>query len=319
MNLINKIILGVLGATILGVGGYFFAYEALKSKQPEISSPEAIANDYQDLLTEVEALKLAAGSDCADKKNINQKIIDLENKLSDLGDKKKNWLDNVPELPEFNPEAINADDPRGRPGSEVPELSSDVPSLPEIDPDSIVVIPARPGSEVPELSSDVPQLPDIKIEVVDSEYIPEMPDININRPGSEVPELSSDVPSLPEIGDLDIIDPNEPIVKITDLEQKITIILQDLKALCQEEDQNKKIVSDKCSDVCQRHKDCAAYTEDVTAADLNDAYATCMEECVTWSKDMVKCINAVDIKKPNDCAAFVKCQLPQFYDEKYSN
>ena len=100
------------------------------------------------------------------------------------------------------------------------------------------------------------------------------------------------------------------------MERKIKNLLQELKTLCPEEE-NKKVISDKCSDACQRHKDCAAYTEDVTAADLTDAYNTCMEECPTWPKGMIKCINAVDIKTPNDCVSFVQCQVPQLYEERY--
>ena len=82
--------------------------------------------------------------------------------------------------------------------------------------------------------------------------------------------------------------------------------MEELKSLCSEDEQDKKkVVSDKCSDACQRYKDCAAYGDDATPADLNDAYATCIEECATWPKDMVKCINAVDIKVPNDCVGFL--------------
>ena len=200
----------------------------------------------------------------------------------------------------------------------MPELSSDVPPLPDIDPDDIVMIPdadaGRPGSEMPELSSDVPPLPDI-----DPDDIVMIPDADAGRPGSEMPELSSDVPPLPDIDDADIIDPDEYILQMAESEKKIINILQALKALCQEETEKPapKTVSDKCSDACQRYKDCAAYTEDATPADLNDAYDTCLEECQTWPKEMIKCINAVEIKAPNDCVNFLPCQLPQFYEEKY--
>ena len=101
-----------------------------------------------------------------------------------------------------------------------------------------------------------------------------------------------------------------------ELERKIGDLLRELKALCKDEEK-KKVISDKCSDACQRYKDCAAYTEDVTPEDLNDAYDTCMEECPTWPKEMIKCINAIDIKIPNDCVSFLNCQVPQFYEETY--
>jgi len=171
---------------------------------------------------------------------------------------------------------------------------------------------------VPELTPNVPPLPEINIETIEpADYIPEMPEINPGRPGSEVPELASDVPPLPEINEADIIDSNEPIFQMEDAAQKINDILQRLKALCREDAPAKKPVSDKCSDACQRHKECAAFTEDATPADLNDAYNTCMEECAAWPVEMVKCINAIDINVPNDCAGFLNCQLPQYYEEKY--
>jgi hypothetical protein len=308
MNTIQKVIIGAVAVIVLGAAGYFLRNTLVDSGQKELDTPEKIVTDYKDLLTEAEQLQNSAGVNCGDKKETNKKIDALEKKLVDLADRKKQWLDNVPKLPDVEPEELNSDNPLGRPGSEIPELTSDVPPLPDIDPEIIEV----PGSQVPELTSDVPPLPDI-----DGEYIPDMPEINPGRPGSEVPELTSDVPPLPEINEINIIDPNEPISQMDDNAQNIKDILQALRYLCQEAEQPQKVISDKCSDACQRYKDCAAYTEDVTSADLTDAYNTCMEECPTWPKEKVKCINAIDIKNPNDCVSFVHCQLGQFYEEKY--
>ena len=297
---------------VLAIGGYFAANHFSDSNQKNtLDSPQNIAADYQKLLDEANRLEAAAGADCGDKKDINRQIEELENKLADLEARKKQWLDSVPKLPDVEPEIRNQNDPN-RPGSEVPELTSDVPPLPDVNVEVI------PGSAVPELTSDVPPLPEINIELIESaDYIPEMPEINPGRPGSEVPELASDVPPLPEINEADIIDSNEPIFQMEDAAQKINDILQRLKALCREDAPAKKPVSDKCSDACQRHKDCAAFTEDATPADLNDAYSTCMEECAAWPVEMVKCINAIDINVPNDCVGFLNCQLPQYYEEKY--
>jgi hypothetical protein len=280
----------------------------LDSKKEKLDSPETIVADYKSLLSEADQLQMLTPVNCGDKSEVNKKIQAMEERLADLADRKKQWLDSVPKLPDVEPEVLNSDNPLGRPGSEVPELSSDVPPLPDIDPEVL-------GSQVPELSSDVPALPDISIESI--EYIPEMPEINPGRPGSEVPELTSDVPELPEINEINIIDPNEYIFQMEESEQNIKDVLEALKNLCQEEEQAKKVISDKCSDACQRYKDCAAYTEDVTLVDLTDAYDTCMEECVTWPKETIKCINAVDVKTPNDCVSFMQCQLPQFYEENY--
>ena len=300
---------------VLAIGGYFAAnYFSDANQKNTLDTPERIAADYQNLLDEAKRLEAAAGADCGNKKDINRQIEALENKLADLDARKKQWLDSVPELPDVELEIRDQNDPN-RPGSQVPELSSDVPPLPDVNVEVI------PGSEVPELTSDVPPLPEINIELIESaDYIPEMPEIpeiNPGRPGSEVPELTSDVPPLPEIDETDIINPDEPIFQMEDAGQKINDILQRLKALCQEDAPVKKPVSDKCSDACQRHKDCAAFTEDATPADLNDAYSTCMEECAAWPVEMVKCINAIDINVPNDCVGFLNCQLPQYYEEKY--
>ena len=311
MSIIQKVIMGA-AAVALAVGGYFAAnYFSDSNQKNTLDSPQNIAADYQKLLDEANRLEAAAGADCGDKKDINRQIEELENKLADLEARKKQWLDSVPKLPDVEPEIRDQNDPN-RPGSEVPELTSDVPPLPDVNVEVI------PGSAVPELTSDVPPLPEINIELIESaDYIPEMPEINPGRPGSEVPELASDVPPLPEINEADIIDSNEPIFQMEDAAQKINDILQRLKALCREDAPAKKPVSDKCSDACQRHKDCAAFTEDATPADLNDAYNTCMEECAAWPVEMVKCINAIDINVPNDCAGFLNCQLPQYYEEKY--
>lgn len=343
MGIIQKVVMGAAVLVALAAAGFFAANHFSDSNQKNtLDSPQSIAADYRKLLDEANRLEAAAGADCGDKKDINRQIEALENKLADLDARKKQWLDSVPELPDVEPEIRDQNDPN-RPGSQVPELSSDVPPLPdvnvevipgsevpeltpdvpplpEIDPNSII-IEETPGSQVPELTPDAPPLPEINIETIEpADYIPEMPEIpeiNPGRPGSEVPELTSDVPPLPEIDEADIINPDEPIFQMEDAAQKINDILQQLKALCQEDAPAKKPVSDKCRDACQRHKECAAFTEDATPADLNDAYNTCMEECAAWPVEMVKCINAIDINVPNDCVGFLNCQLPQYYEEKY--
>jgi hypothetical protein len=375
MNLLQKALIA-LGAIIIGLGSYLAWDNWLKPNLND--TPDAIVSDYRDLLDSAEALKVTAGVNCQDREGINKQIKLLEDQLSQLQKRRKYWLDNVPALPDIDPDNIIIEESPIHPNSEIPELTPNVPPLPDITPDNIIESPIRPGSEVPELTADVPPLPDIdfdnieiieapirpgleapeltpnvpplpdvKIEVIGepSEYIPEMPEINTGRPGSEVPELTSDVPPLPEI-DSDsieiidspgipgseipeltsdvpplpeisedaIIDPNEYIFQMDDYEQKIQALLQELKDLCKEDP---KVTSDKCSDACKRYKDCAAYTEDVTEADLIDAYDTCMEECVTWPQEKIKCINAITIKAPNDCVSFVNCQLPQHYEETY--
>ncbi|HOZ56457.1 MAG: hypothetical protein BWY51_00554 [Parcubacteria group bacterium ADurb.Bin316] len=326
MSKMQKVIISVLSTVFLGVSGYFAWDYFSDSRQNRAGAdPESIVANYKKLMEESEQLKVFVGDNCDNKKAINQQIKAMEKQLADLASRKEQWLSDAPPLPDVEPELISTEETSNRPGSEVPELTPDVPPLPDFEPE-LLETEGRPGSEVPELTPDVPPLPDVNIEVTDDsgpldDYIPDMPEINTGRPGYEVPELTPDVPPLPDV-EMDIIDPNEYIFQMENYEQKIKNILQELAALCQEDEEEpmqKKIISDKCSDACQRHKDCSAFTDDVTSADLNDAYNTCIEECATWTKEMIKCINAIDIKAPNDCVGFLQCQLPQFYEEKYLN
>ena len=160
MGIIQKVIMAA-AAVALAVGGYFAANHFSDSNQKNtLDSPQNIAADYQKLLDEVNRLEVAAGADCGNKKDINRQIEALENKLADLDARKKQWLDSVPELPDVELEIRDQNDPN-RPGSQVPELSSDVPPLPDVNVEVI------PGSEVPELTSDVPPLPEINIELIE--------------------------------------------------------------------------------------------------------------------------------------------------------
>ncbi len=313
MTTIQKVVLGVLAVGALVFGGLLVLRQEQIPEQSTGRGPEMIVADLKTLTAEVDALQSVAGADCTNRESVLGEINTLEKQLADLLQERKEWLDSVPELPELTPEMMGMENPLGRPGSEVPELTPDVPPLPDVD---IEVL----GSEAPELTSDVPPLPDVDIVVTDGEYIPELPHIDGGNPGSEVPELTSDVPPLPEIDEMNIINPNEYIFQMDDYARAIEEKLQALKTLCHKEESpvKKKVISDQCSDACKRHKDCAEYTEDVTPADLEDAYTACMEECATWPKEMITCINRVDIRTPNDCVSFVQCQLPQYYEKTYA-
>ncbi|HNU95840.1 MAG TPA: hypothetical protein PKH95_00325, partial [Candidatus Magasanikbacteria bacterium] len=177
-----------------------------------------------------------------------------------------------PELLDYYPNT----DPR--PGSEPPEL---LDYYPNTDP--------RPGSQVPDLS--------------DGDY-------SDPRPGSQVPEMSdgnyfNEVPELPEI----VIEDSKSVFdQIDEIEQQIITEINNLKSLCDEDE----VISDSCPEACKKYGDCARYTEDVTEQDIQDAYDSCMEECVNWSKETVICINKKPIKKPLDCRDLSFCALPEY-------
>lgn len=347
MNTSQKIIVGAAVVAITG-GGLFALWNRYADPVKTVSptNPEGIVADFAKLLNRVEELYQRVGENCDAAESVNHELAFLEKELADLSKRKQAWLDAVPPLPEMKVE-VALDD---KPGSQTPELDNtayqnlnkpkkEIPPLPDLNPQ--VVSESRPGSEVPDLDETayrypIPPLPNIEVETAPEDkmyqdrYIPEVPEISqVNdsrRPGSEVPELTSGVPPLPDIGNVTVIDSSEPIYQMASYEHKIKTLLGAIKDLCKKEEpkaivsDKPKVISDKCEDACRRDKACAAFTEGVTPSDLQDAYDTCMEECLNqpWPKEMIKCMNSVEIKKPNDCVQFIQCQLPQFYENKYN-
>ena len=45
-------------------------------------------------------------------------------------------------------------------------------------------------------------------------------------------------------------------------------------------------------------------------SDLDDAYASCLEICGTWTTEERLCTARTTISRPNDCAAQTACLLP---------
>ena len=307
-----KIIL-ILGgaATMAGVGAFL-----MWGDSPNQSSGEAaLLKDYQEFLEDLKndnTEKNLSGS-CDKPEKFASQIKDLEDRLKDLQDRKNDLLNSVPKLPDIKDEDIIIIESEPRPGSELLELSdgdysdpipgSQVPELLDYYPNN----DPRPGSEPPELLDYYPnndprpgsQVPDLS----DGDY-------SDPRPGSQVPEMSdgnyfNEVPELPEI----VIEDSKSVFdQIDEIEQQIITEINNLKSLCDEDE----VISDSCPEACKKYGDCARYTEDVTEQDIQDAYDSCMEECVNWSKETVICINKKPIKKPLDCRDLSFCALPEY-------
>ncbi|MFH0891622.1 MAG: hypothetical protein V1867_02475 [Candidatus Falkowbacteria bacterium] len=280
MSTIKKVIMAFSAVVVLGLGGFLASEHFSDSGRERSGGSGNIVADYKDLLNEAERLKALAGENCENKKDMNQRIDGLEEKLADLAARKKAWLDN-------NPAPADGEFIPPIPGSEPLDMVEPVPGPSGSADVDYGDIPPIPGSEPLDMSESDP------VPSADGEFIPPIP-------GSEP---------------LDMVEPSD-FDMINTIEKDIISELNSLKALCNDEEK-KKAISDKCGDACQRHKDCAAYTEDATPGDLNDAYDACMEECAAWPKEMIKCINAIDIKAPNDCVSFLNCRVPQFFEEKY--
>lgn len=67
-----------------------------------------------------------------------------------------------------------------------------------------------------------------------------------------------------------------------------------------------------CRKACLKYKDCAGYTEGAGPQDQEDAYNSCMQECVHWSAPTRSCINSKTISKPSDCLVMTQCALREY-------
>ena len=316
-------------ATMAGVGAYIMWGDGPSRD----GGGEALLEDYQEFLKDLKNSKTKdkLSSSCENPEKFAKQIKDLEDRLADLQQRKSDLFDNIPQLPDIKDEDIIIIESEPRPGSEPLELSdgdysdprpgSQVPELLEYYPNN----DPRPGSQVPELLESYPnndprpgsQVPELLEYYPNNDPRPgsQVPDLSDGdysdpRPGSQVPEMSdgnyfNDVPELPEIPEHDggnILD------QINEIEQQIITEINNLKSLCDEDE----VISDSCPEACKKYSDCARYAEDETEEDIQDAYDSCMEECVNWSKETVICINKKPIKKPLDCRDLSFCALPEY-------
>lgn len=67
-----------------------------------------------------------------------------------------------------------------------------------------------------------------------------------------------------------------------------------------------------CDKACENYALCASYGDDVTAQDVDDAYATCMEECMGWEQENITCMAKAVIRQPGDCLTVTMCGLKQY-------
>lgn len=64
-----------------------------------------------------------------------------------------------------------------------------------------------------------------------------------------------------------------------------------------------------CDRACRNYRTCAGYGDDVTSADQDAAYASCMEVCADWSDDSKACMARVQVRGPADCSRVSACGL----------
>jgi len=308
MTLIQKILIGTAAMMIVG-GSAYLAFNQINKEQSKHDNLEKIVKAYEDLLNEAEKIQTSS-SDCSNK-NLSQDIKNLEEKLSKLNKRAKAWWESRPKLPDLPSDII---DEQNKTKIESPRLTDEQEK--QIEEDLF-------GSK--ESSKNAPPLPDLfgnsKIE---SPRLTDEQEKQIEEDLFGSKESSKNAPPLPDLNEEDIEMVDYDIEKLKNLPTKIKSIIDTLKKL--NDTCNKKAmdaISDKCEDACVRYKKCAAWS-DATAEDLADAYDSCMVECTGsetppgWSKKVIKCINAVEIKKPNDCVIFVNCQLPEQMENKYA-
>jgi hypothetical protein len=345
MTLIQKILIGVAAMIIAG-GSVYLAFNQINKEEFKNDNLQKIVADYESLLNEAEKIQTSS-SDCSNK-NLSQDIKNLEEKLSKLNKRAKTWWENRPKLPDIPSDII---DEQNKTEIESPKLtdeqekqikedlfgskesSNNVPPLPDLPEEVKIESPKLTDEQEKQIKEDlfgskessnnVPPLPDLPEEVkIESPKLTDEQEKQIKEDLFGSKESSNNVPPLPDLN-IEVVDYD--IEKLKNLPTKIKNIIDTLKKL--NDTCNKKAmdaVSDKCEDACARYKKCAAWPDHTTPEDLADAYDSCMVECTGsetppgWSKKVIKCINAVEIKKPNDCVVFVNCQLPEQIENKYT-
>jgi hypothetical protein len=65
-----------------------------------------------------------------------------------------------------------------------------------------------------------------------------------------------------------------------------------------------------CDRACRNYAKCTSYGDDITAADQEDAYHSCLQVCATWTDTQRNCMTNTKIDAPIDCAAQTACVLP---------
>lgn len=67
-----------------------------------------------------------------------------------------------------------------------------------------------------------------------------------------------------------------------------------------------------CDKACDNYALCAGYGDDMTAQDVDDAFASCMEECAGWEKTNIDCMAKVIVRNPEDCGPVSLCGLKNY-------
>jgi len=65
-----------------------------------------------------------------------------------------------------------------------------------------------------------------------------------------------------------------------------------------------------CDRACRNYAKCTGYGDDISPADQEDAYRTCLQVCPTWTDTQRNCVTNTKIDAPADCLAQTACVLP---------
>ena len=293
-----------IGGVVATLAAASVALLLVIGKLPGQSTPEGVLlNDFNKFLKEVTNPKTKdkLSSNCENQPKFAEQIRDLEKQLEELRERKNEIINSINNESNESDEWIPPE-----PGSE--PLDFVEPVITENGTDEW--IPPLPGSE---------PLDFVEPAVSESdEWIPPIPGsepLPFDEPTPEIETESEWIPPLPGSEPLDL-DPtpltnsqSTELNEIQALEKKIMTEINNLKSLCDEEEE---IISTSCPSACQKYADCTIYTEGTTKEGQKDAYDSCMEECPKWSDKTKICINKRPIKGIDDCIHLSFCGLAEY-------
>jgi len=299
----------LIGGVVAGLAAASVALLAVIGKLPGQSTPEGILlNDFHKFLKEVidPKTKTKLAGNCDNQPKFAEQINDLEKQLEALKERRNEIInankENSNESGEWIPPV---------PGSEPLDFDEPTPET-EVETEWV---PPFPESEPLNLDDPIPN--------TDDEWIPPVPGsepLDFDEPTPETEVETEWVPPFPESEPLNL-DPTPSIntqyaelKEINELEKKIIAEINNLKSLCDEDEE--EIISTSCPDACKKYADCTIYTEGTTKEDQQDAYDSCMEECPKWSDKTKICINKRPIKGIDDCIHLSFCGLAEYNNVK---
>lgn len=270
----KKFIIGGIATVVIITGAAIL----LDGKNSSIDPQENLLRDYQEFSEDLKSSKMESRltNSCNDSQTFENTIKNLEQQLEELQERKNTLIEEKKAWEALAPKKEREDSV-------------------DISPEDMLAS-----------DEDIDVSPEDML--ADEEVSPE--DMLADE------EVSPEDMLATETSQEDILAPEEnqddTLEAINELEKEIYTTIENLKVLCNLQEEKPESISNTCTDACKKYSECASYAEDFTPEDWVYAYESCMIECSNRSDETKICINKKPIKKAQDCANLSICALKEY-------